>query len=585
MTLQRWQVATLLCVILIVCLITQRNQTGDRLPTNSYLRPEAPHSEHRLLAAVESTVSKNDIAKLISGSASSGNSTGDEETVAFNMTEYLLNRLPKAPTPTTRTCLLSDGGGMDRNFKILVFVDNCYFSLFTNWYYHYLDVCGLRRKSQLEVVCMDTEVSLSLYQLGLNCSTSSFVMPNYHSYKKKQAMVWIKRLEVILHYLESSIDLLLTDTDAIWRSDPFPFIQPHLSTSHVIASRGNFPSIVSSKYGATICMGFAYFKASMFSLTLMRAVLQEMKYDRPDDQYAINMVLDKWNIQYPYRLDLEYNTIAHTGHVVAAEQEHNITLLAHDKFIRNCTRLPKATNIKLTKSSIAQAQVAVADATVAHCVFTAGNAYTKFLSIRAYRLWHVDVPMLDPTSIIPTPGCIVRANTTGGGGGNGGGNEFDADGFTRRKPRRRQPSWSFVGQAAVKVEASIDANEDEEKPRRRHKRKHKTARDDVEEDAGDEDVPPAAAGDDEENEPWLVAKKGNEEDNGDEENDNGNEEGAEAPAAEEETEDPAPASPVVRKRRPFQTIGGGFKAIQQRAGALQALKRDTTVVLTNVGKT
>lgn len=583
-----------MCVILIVCLITQHNRTEDGLSTNSYLRPEAPSlpasKEHRLLAAVESTVSKNDIAKLISGSASGGNSTGEEETVAFNMTEYLLNRLPKAPTPTERTCRLSDGGGMDRNFKILVFVDNCYFSLFTNWYYHYLDVCGLRRKSQLEVVCMDTEVSLSLYQLGLNCSVSSFVMPNYHSYKKKQAMVWIKRLEVILHYLESSIDLLLTDTDAIWRSDPFPFIQPHLSTSHVIASRGNFPSIVSSKYGATICMGFAYFKASMFSLTLMRAVLQEMKYDRPDDQYAINMVLDKWNIQYPYRLDLEYNTVAHTGHVVAADQEHNITLLAHDQFIRNCTRLPKATNIKLTKSSIDQAQVAVADATVAHCVFTAGNAYTKFLSIRAYRLWHVDVPMLDPTSIIPTPGCIVRSNNTAGGGANGGGNEFDADGFPRRKPRRRQPSWSFVGQAAAKVEASVDANEDEDKPRRRHKRnKHnKGARDDAGEDGnGEEDVTPAAAGDDEENEPWLVAKKDTEEDNADEDNNNNNEE-AEVPAADEETEtneEPVPATPV-RKRRPFQTIGGGFKAIQQRAGALQALKRDNNVVvMTSVGKT
>lgn len=116
------------------------------------------------------------------------------EPQSFNATEYRMNRLSPPPKPTKHTCQLIDRGNA-RSFKVLVFVDACYFSLYRNWHQHYLDVCGEEKKQFLEIVCMDTEVTLSVSELGMNCSVKSFVMQSVQSYAKKQALVWIKRLE------------------------------------------------------------------------------------------------------------------------------------------------------------------------------------------------------------------------------------------------------------------------------------------------------------------------------------------------------------------------------------------------------
>lgn len=477
-------------------------------------------------------------------------STIEEESIEFNMTEYLLHRLPVAPKPTENTCRLRDGRN-DRVFKILVFVDNCYFSLFANWYRQYLDICGDRRRHLLEVVCMDSEVAHSLRHLGLTCSLKSFVMPNYRTYHRKQAAVWIKRLEVIIRFLDEGTDLLLSDTDAIWRSDPFVYIQQHLSTSFIVASRGNFPIHVFEKHGATICMGFAYFKASALTSILMKKVLHEMRHDRPDDQYAINNVLDKWNLRFPHYLSLEYNTVPNTGSVLATDAVYNITLLPHDKFIRNCTRLSKATNLRLTRSSVEAAQSAVSEAVVAHCVFSAGNAYSKFLSIRAYRLWHVDVPMPDPSSIIPTQGCIWRHNhTVANISSSKSVKSNDSTIYIRKSVRSRNHQGIKIDEnltrnsskdhrSSGKVKDAED-NESRGPPFYRIKRPKRYSHSNVTKDEDSEDR--------------IVEYNV---DNG-ENVDNNN--------AEEANEGIARTSDELLKNRPIVTIGGGFRSINGRKG-------------------
>lgn len=165
--------------------------------------------------------------------------------------------------------------------KILIFIDSKFFPLYQNWHLHYLDVCGEARLPQLELVCMDQLVSNHLTKLNVTCSKHSLVIPSSTASGmftvKRQASIWVHRMEVILSYLQRGVDLILTDSDAIWRADPYIDLNRYYAKADIIASRGSFPATLYHTWGATICMGYIFVKATPFTVQFMESVLQDMR--------------------------------------------------------------------------------------------------------------------------------------------------------------------------------------------------------------------------------------------------------------------------------------------------------------------
>lgn len=69
-------------------------------------------------------------------------------------------------------------------------------------------------------------------------------------------------MDLLINYLQNGTSIILCDLDALFRADPFPALSQLQTKSQFIASRGLWPRNLSDRWGATLCMGFIYFKAS-----------------------------------------------------------------------------------------------------------------------------------------------------------------------------------------------------------------------------------------------------------------------------------------------------------------------------------
>ena len=83
---------------------------------------------------------------------------------------------------------------------------------------------------------------------------------------KKLGNIWIQRMAIAEKYLEEGVDVIMTDTDAIWLRSPFKQLSAMMRNgdNYIIASRGKYPYKISDKNGACLCMGFIYFKVRCF---------------------------------------------------------------------------------------------------------------------------------------------------------------------------------------------------------------------------------------------------------------------------------------------------------------------------------
>lgn len=353
--------------------------------------------------------------------------------------------LPRPPAPTDRSCLLLDSsagylGGYDVQHRILLFLDTNFVILYKNWHAHFLDICGAQRLHRLELVCMDPGTQPYLAAIGLNCSFHSFDLKLMDNVNKssglyiKQAAVWMKRVEIIVSYLQRGVDLIISDIDAIWLSDPFVDLSFHRNQgAQVVASRGRWPQSLSSRWGATLCMGFIYLRGTAFTVELMRATLKDMaaklptmqrteflsnainiftlknisaplslqtefhnlqklEGNKPDDQYSINYVLNNWgivwnnNIKLPYEASDNYSL----GVVSRDGVNHSLVLLPHFYYTRNCSR--GAQNIRM---KIAKQKQQFGFAKVMHCMSSPAKPLGKMVVLYQQRLWHENAPSFE----------------------------------------------------------------------------------------------------------------------------------------------------------------------------------------------
>jgi len=104
--------------------------------------------------------------------------------------------------------------------------------------------------------------------------------------------VWIERGEIFLLLLRTGYNVLLSDSDAVWKHDPFPLLESLEAFDgnklDVVASAGSFPPTVSSILGGrTVVMGFVLMRANEHMIAFAQEV-QELNRHLGDDQIAFN---------------------------------------------------------------------------------------------------------------------------------------------------------------------------------------------------------------------------------------------------------------------------------------------------------
>lgn len=214
--------------------------------------------------------------------------------VAFNILIYLLSI----------SAILS----FPNNISIVTFIGSDFLHLFFNWIAHIRSVC-VECDAQIHVVCMDEVSKRYLNRFSISCRYLSIensvakIPLRLRVGRKKTMNVWVARIDYLISLLKSGSNILLCDVDAVWLRNPMITLLNAANDSDIVASKGWYPIELHRSWGSTLCLGFAYFKSSFFTIELLEEVSRLMKSERLDpnridDQYSINKVLHSWGITW-----------------------------------------------------------------------------------------------------------------------------------------------------------------------------------------------------------------------------------------------------------------------------------------------
>jgi hypothetical protein len=130
------------------------------------------------------------------------------------------------------------------NFVIVTAADYAFRGILVNWMARMHEL----RLDNYLVLCLDDELALFMDQIGRPCIHNNI----------GQKDIWLIRFQTAATLLDGGMNVLMSDTDAIWLKDPTDLLQ-----GDIVASRGNMPEDVVSKFGATACMVSYIFAVSL----------------------------------------------------------------------------------------------------------------------------------------------------------------------------------------------------------------------------------------------------------------------------------------------------------------------------------
>lgn len=206
-------------------------------------------------------------------------------------------------------CSLSTQALTDSKIKVLLTLTDGFFPVLVNWVQFYIALCGWDALDDLFFVCFDWRERNKLRKLlGINChvvinlgtSNVSYITPNYTLLENRpnkplnpQQTVWVHRAQIMSLLLSAGFDVLMVDLDAYWLRNPFPLIDSLVSMGYdVVGSRGSFPDFLAIRNNATLCLGFAFFRANTQTAALWSRVLDTIsRMKHPDDQLGINEII------------------------------------------------------------------------------------------------------------------------------------------------------------------------------------------------------------------------------------------------------------------------------------------------------
>jgi hypothetical protein len=135
----------------------------------------------------------------------------------------------------------------------------------------------------------------------------------------------------------------MADADAIWLNNPFTDLNK-CPKADIISSRASFPKDSFRRYGATLCMGFIYFKATKSMKHLFHdfgIVMSRIGSEHADDQRDLNFLLLKNKLTFPKRLLYLNSTKIDIGEIDFRGSYIQIALLPHESYRRICDKMSK----------------------------------------------------------------------------------------------------------------------------------------------------------------------------------------------------------------------------------------------------
>jgi Nucleotide-diphospho-sugar transferase len=191
---------------------------------------------------------------------------------------------------------------------IIALVNKAYYPLFELWYSRF---SKLNIHNYL-IVSLDRHTHLNLQNRGINTRLVEIRNPRYvsdffskHLYEvsgKKlgrqfrrsttvsyRQKIWRTRVEILKRIIDSGVNVIHTDIDAIWRHDILPYIES-IDKDLIISIAHGMPKTAIERWGFSLCCGFYMLrsndKTQRFVDDYLRATI-----DAKDDQVALNNLI------------------------------------------------------------------------------------------------------------------------------------------------------------------------------------------------------------------------------------------------------------------------------------------------------
>eukprot|EP01059_Diplonema_ambulator_P009756 TRINITY_DN19704_c0_g1_i3.p1 TRINITY_DN19704_c0_g1~~TRINITY_DN19704_c0_g1_i3.p1 ORF type:complete len:425 (+),score=93.54 TRINITY_DN19704_c0_g1_i3:44-1318(+) len=194
--------------------------------------------------------------------------------------------------------------------------------------------------------------------------------------KRTTDTLWFARWKLLIRLLAKNVHVLMADLDALFVRNPLPLLQEFDTTADIVSQRGSFPEIQSTKWGAALCMGFIYWRATE-ATKIFTATVNDMIEATGDDQVGINQALDqadiRWEVDSPTgKIEFEASRKTDFG---ITNKGLRVALLPHHKFPRKCDEYTEANMLS--------------HSFVAHCFEPAKQGDAKMKQAQKYNLWVV----------------------------------------------------------------------------------------------------------------------------------------------------------------------------------------------------
>jgi hypothetical protein len=257
-----------------------------------------------------------------------------------SLDEYARNFTPHAGWDKHPCPLFDFYTGKERQYVVLTSSDQHYLPVLLNWLVFYVNTCS--SLEHVRVICYDkpTEQAIEKWggEWGMKCVIPEVQLVHHTA-------MWLYRVKVVTSFLDHGIDVVQTDSDAMWIKNPIPYLQTMAS---VAGSLGSFPQDSERKFGASLCMGWIYLKSDVVATRLAQDLYRRMSaMHNSDDQREMNLMLaHEWDVPPDFqpivRLDRNKDTATFVTLTHGTARIRNVTVafLPDRMFRRHCDGIP-----------------------------------------------------------------------------------------------------------------------------------------------------------------------------------------------------------------------------------------------------
>lgn len=203
-----------------------------------------------------------------------------------------------------------------------------------------MELNSIFTRHHLYLMCMDDASVRIFASLGIRCVPLGMILfDTIHD-------LWKTRIRALSCLVMGGYDVIMSDADALWLGDPMEYFSlPSVRSSGVAASRGRMPLNLSSRWGATVCLGFILFRATGPGMDMLQRSMEEFVLRIGDDQIATNKAFDQLGVVWDEGSDMRlYNSTGlGKGTIDSLHGEDGpfvISLLPHSAFTRRCDSTP-----------------------------------------------------------------------------------------------------------------------------------------------------------------------------------------------------------------------------------------------------